>query len=175
MAATADLLRELEDMTFDPALEGCCRRDVVENIRSGRVKLALQGADRAAARARMQQRAVLRDPAAAAALLASRRRDAPNHSLGGGDGDSSGSGGSDLEGADGELDPRTKPRAAGAGDVGDAGDADLDALRAARMRQLRAAAAAREGGRAAGYGRLNDVRPEKLLVGAAGWACVCVC
>ncbi|GBF95870.1 hypothetical protein Rsub_08461 [Raphidocelis subcapitata] len=147
-AATDSLLSELEALSFDPALEGCCRRDVAASIRSGRVKRALQGADRSAARARAAGAAVVRDPAALAALAAAEAA-AARRGGGGDGGEGSGSGSEGSSDSDGGR--------------GGGGGGELAALREARLAQLRAAAARARGGGEAGYGRLNDVPPEKLL------------
>ena len=163
-------------MAFDPALEGCCRRDVEENIQSGRVKLALQRADRASARVRAAGAAIVSDPAALRAAAAVEEARAAERAFEAAARDPS------------RLDPRMRQGAAaaaagaaaaaaadedGEGSDGDSGagasgDAELAALRAARLQQLRREAAARGGRGAAGYGRLNDVAPEKLLVRALG-------
>lgn len=159
--ATDALLQELEDMALDPALEGCCRRDVLENIRSGHIKRALQGADRAAVRSRLQQQAILSDPAALAALslVGGRGGESAGQGSGGGALDDS----RDTGGAGALSDLRMKLPSSSADERASWSDPELEALRAARLQQLRARAARQEGERAAGHGRLNDVAADKLL------------
>lgn len=160
--ATDALVRELEDMSFDPALEGCCRRDVVQQIKSGHIKRVLQQADRSAVRVRMQQHVITRDPATLAAAFKSDPYGSSSLHSGGAPqqpaatyaGDSSSSALGPLD------DPRIQIQSA----AGDSSDPELAALRAARLQQLRAGAAWREGGRAVGYGQLNEVPAHKLLV-----------
>jgi hypothetical protein len=177
MAATQALLSDLEAMSFDPALEGCCRRDVAAQVRSGRAKLALQGADRAAARGRLAAAAIARDPSALAAALAESRLPptAAAACSSGEEGEGGGHAGPGPRSARADARARPTERRRGGGDFGrsssggsdsEGGDAELASLRAARLVQLRAAAAAAEGGREAGFGRLNDVAPGKLLVGS---------
>lgn len=136
IANTQAVIEQLQDMALDPALEDCCRRDLEQEIKSERIRQALQRDDRVEARQRLAA-ATLRTSADAAGT-ALQQQQLP--------------------------DARAPSRQQQQQEQLDAGDHELQRLRQQRLRQLQAESAAKQEQRREGFGVLNTVPESSVLV-----------
>lgn len=127
-------LQELQDMTLDPTLDQCCRRDIESQIRSERIRHSLQQHDRVDTRQRLLSSAICRD--------ADRLANLPV----GGDSTASRAAGGE------QIQQRSQV------------EQELHELRRQRLQQLQAQSAERQQQQQDGFGRLNVVQEGNLLV-----------
>jgi hypothetical protein len=136
---TQAVIEQLQDMALDPALEDCCRRDLEQQIKSERIRQALQRDDRVEARQRLAA-ATLRTSADAAGAAAQQEQ---------------------------LPDARAPPGQQQQQQVNEADD-ELQRLRQQRLRQLQAESAAKQEARREGFGVLNTVPENSVLVSTGG-------
>lgn len=134
---TQAVIEQLEDMALDPALEDCCRRDLEQQIKSERIRQALQRDDRVEARQRLAA-ATLRTSADAAGA-AEQQEQLP----------------------DARAPSRQQQQQQ---EQLHEGDHELQRLRQQRLRQLQAESAAKQEQRREGFGVLNTVPESSVLV-----------
>lgn len=65
---TQEIIQELQEMSLDPTLDQCCRRDIESQIRSEQIRQTLQQHDRVDTRQRVTSTAICRDPGKLAVL-----------------------------------------------------------------------------------------------------------
>lgn len=135
---TQAVIEQLKDMALDPALEDCCRRDLEQQIKSERIRQALQRDDRVEARQRLAA-ATLRTSADAAGA-AVQQEQLP-----------------DARAPSRQQQQQQQEQL-------HEGDHELQRLRQQRLRQLQAESAAKQEQRREGFGVLNTVPESSVLV-----------
>lgn len=67
-AQTEDIIQELQELSLDPTLDQCCRRDIQSQVHRERIRHALQQQDRVDARERITAAVFCRDATRLAAM-----------------------------------------------------------------------------------------------------------